>query len=62
MPPESRLRLRIITQFDMQLFPQSSEFTFSNPLYTAKFNKLTTEPRGTKLAQEISAYRCGKRR
>jgi hypothetical protein len=49
--------LRLITQRDTQLSSQSRKFTHSNLLYTAKFNKMMTGRRGTKLAQETIAYR-----
>jgi hypothetical protein len=54
------LELRIITQRNGRLFTQSREFTHSDALYIAKFNKLTVEPRGSMLAEVISAERRSK--
>ena len=47
--------LRIITQRNGRLFTQLREFTHSDALCPAKFNKLIAEPRGTMLAEVISA-------
>ena len=47
---DGRSRLAVITQRDGRFFTQACDFTHSDALCIAKFNKLTVEPRGIKLA------------
>jgi hypothetical protein len=58
--PGFDLELRVITQCSGRLFTRSREFTHSDALHLAKFNKLTVGTRGTMLAEVISAERRSK--
>ncbi len=54
------LELRVITQRSGRFCAQSREFTHSDTLCLAKFDKLMVEPRGTTFAEVISAERRSK--
>lgn len=54
------LELRVITQHNGRFCAQSREFTHSDTLCLAKFDKLLVEPRGTMFAEVISAERRSK--
>lgn len=54
------LELRVITQRNGRFCAQSHEFTHSDTLCLAKFDKLLVEPRGTMFAEVISAERRSK--
>ena len=54
------LELRVITQRNGRFCAQSFEFTHSDTLCLAKFDKLLVEPRGTMFAEVISAERRSK--
>jgi CBS domain-containing protein len=58
--PGFDLKLRLITQRNGRLFTQSREFTSSDAIHLAKFNKLTVGARGTMLAGMINAEQRSK--